>query len=283
MSPLDLFMSTREVELYSLINSYLLAIKRAQLRLSNLWRRTAARRDYPTPDTAHEKTSVTEMAAATRIFKRRVATRKIWATCSAAIFLISETLAYFEGGIITESWNHFIDWVQTSIGSEQGEGTQMIASTSSTGNLVQRDPETLASGHRAFLAAVTYGLLLNDVLFTKELRSLLGNVDTLVAFFIRLLETQQKLDMDVNEESAYLTEEESRYSLELDRARKKVDSDLKSVVHRLRKLDQERLGSARYFNGNDDVDFEPWKSGGVDRLLMKLEFGRVEEGGFQLL
>lgn len=284
--PLDLFLSQREVETYSAINAYLLAIRRAQLRLSDLWRRTAARRDHPSPRVNSNIASSGLANGRDRIIKRRVATRKVWATCSAAIFLVSEASAYFEGEIIRESWDRFEDWVKTPISNEQAEGSEMRASTDSTKDVVQRDPETLASGHRTFLAALTYALLLNDVPFTRELRSLLGNIDHLIAFFNRLLDVQRKLDLefDSSGETVYTAEEEQRYSLELDRVRKKVDSDLKSVVNRLRQLDHERIGSARYLNAeSSESGFEPWIGGGVDRLLMKLEFGRVDEGGFKIV
>jgi hypothetical protein len=276
--PLDLFVSQKDIETYSNINSYLIAIRRARLRLSDLWRRTPARRDHPAPASS---STVTAAEIRQRTISRRVASRKVWATTSAALFLLSETSAYFEGEIIRESWNQFEDWVKQPASEELLDASHRSSATESTdGAVTQKDPETLASGHRAFLASLTYALLLNDILYTKEIRSLLGNVDHLIAFFNRQLEIHQKLDIehDSDGETAYTTEEERRISLELDRARKRVDSDLKSVVNRLRQLDQERIGSGRYLTvSTADSEFEPWKGGGVDRLLMKLEFGRMIE------
>lgn len=285
--PLDLFISPREVEVYSAINAYLIAIRRAQSRLTDLWRRTNARRDHPAPRQQSHNTLISSESGR-RSAARRVGARKVWATCSAAIFLVSEASGYFEGEIIRESWQQFESWVTSPISNEQAEDTQLSASTGSVEDAVQRDPETLAAGHRAFLAALTYALLLNDVPFTRELRSLLGNIDHLIAFFNRLLDVQQKLDLeldDVGGETAYTVEEEQRYSLELDRARKKVDSDMKSVVSRLRQLDHERIGAGRYLSTDifESAGFEPWRGGGVDRLLMKLEFGRVDEAATQLV
>lgn len=152
---------------------------------------------------------------------------------------------------------------------------------------MQRDPETLATGHRIFLASLTYALLLTDHAYTAELRSLLGNVDNLIAFFIRLLDLQHKVDLeaDTTGESSFTAEEERNAALDLDRSRKKVDSAMKSVVNRLRQLDQERIGSERYLNlrasAGEEGDFEVWKGGGVDRLLMKLEFGRMVNEGME--
>lgn len=275
--PLDLFVSQKDIEAYSTINSYLLSIRRARLRLSDLWRRTPARRDHPAPASS---STVTAAEIRQRTISRRVASRKVWATSSAALFLLSETSAYFEGEIIRESWNQFEDWVKQPASQEPLDASHRSNMTESATGTTQKDPETLASGHRAFLASLTYALLLNDIPYTKEVRSLLGNVDHLIAFFNRQLEIHQKLDMehDSDGETAYTAEEERRISLELDRARKRVDSDLKSVVNRLRQLDQERIGSGRYLStAASESEFEPWKGGGVDRLLMKLEFGRLVE------
>ena len=278
---LDLFISSKDVDTYATINAYLLSIRRAQLRLSDLWRITPARRKYL--KSGQTSVSITDDEIKEKIMKRRIASRKIWATTSAALFLLSETSGYFEGEIIRESWNLFEKWVKEPA-SEQplDEGHKSSASEVSPG-ASQKDPETLANGHRAFLASLTYALLLNDIPYTKELRSLLSNVDQLIAFFSRQLEIQQKLDIehDSSGETAYTLEEERRISLELDRARKRVDSGLKSVVNRLKQLDQERIGSGRYLNiSSTESDFEPWKGGGVDRLLMKLEFGRMTEEGY---
>lgn len=288
--PLDLFISSKDIESYSFINSYLLATRRARLRLSDLWRRTPARRDHPAPKGMPGTENTDDIKQ--RILKRRVAVRKVWATTSAALFLLSEISAYFEGEIIRESWDLFEDWVRKPASEETLDASHRSTTVDPTTNSTQKDPETLASGHRIFLASLAYALFLTDIPFTKNLRSLLTNIDHLIAFFNRLLEIQQKLDIehDSGGETGYTTDEERRISLELDRARKRVDSDLKSVVNRLRQLDQERIGSGRYLDvaGGEGGEggfgsFEPWKGGGVDRLLMKLEFGRMVEEGFDIV
>ena len=272
--PLDLFVSQREIRSYAAINAYLLSIRRADLRLSELWRRTAARRDFSSAPTG--------AANRVRIKKRRVATRRVWATCSAALLLLSETSAFFEGEIIRESWSTFEQWVKTPVGP-RSDGKYPLRSSTGPDYASQQDPETLASGHRIFLASLTYALLLTDDRYTRELRSLLGNVDSLIAFFGCLLDMQHKLDLehDAGGETAYTVREEQRISSELDRSRKRVDGDLKAVVARLRHLDQERIGSGRYLDpGPTECGFSAWKGGGVDRLLMKLEFGRMTSDGF---
>lgn len=290
--PLDLFISPHEVETYSSINAYLISIRRAHLRLADLWRRTSARREHPAPpgprSNATEASRAAQAPARKRATIRTVAARKVWATCSAAMCLLSETAAYLEGEIITCSWERFEAWLREP--AEAAHTTVDPGSESSDVDppkVAQRDPETLAAGHCAFLAALTYALFLTDVHYTKELRSLLGNVDQLIALFIRLLDVQQKIDLeqDAGLETVHVEEDERKITLELDRARKRVDSELKSVINRLRQLDHERIGAGRYLDlGHVDAGgFEPWKGGGVDRLLMKLEFGRMRDDGYDII
>jgi len=283
-SPFDLFISTRETDIYSSVNAYLIAIRRAQVRLAELWRRSAARRDYPTLPGHDGNTTSTELRR--RRNQRNKDTRKVWATCSAANFLVSETAAYFEGEIIRESCMHFENWVKSPSFPDMTDESISSDATGNAPDVAQRDPETLATGHRSFLASLVYALLLTDIVYTRELRSLLGNLDTFVATFNNLLDSQsrQDLELNVSGSGSHVDDNEQRLALQLDRARKKVDSDMKSVVNRLRQLDHERIGAARYFSSSvmESGGFEPWKGGGVDRLLMKLEFGRMVEDAFDL-
>lgn len=288
--PLDLFIGTREVETYAAINAYLISVRRSHLRLADLWRRTPARREHPAPPGPRSNATDTGRAAQAparrRAAKRAVATRKIWATCSAAMCLLSETAAYLEGEIIRCSWECFEAWLKMPAESNERTESEVLG-LDATSKPTHRDPETLAAGHRAFLAALTYALFLTDVHYTKELRSLLGNVDQLIALFGRLLEIQQRIDLeqDAGLETEHIEEDERKIGLELDRARKRVDSDLKSVINRLRQLDHQRIGAGRYLDlGHVETGgFEPWKGGGVDRLLMKLEFGRLQEDGYDII
>ena len=208
-------------------------------------------------------------------------------TCSAAVFCISGVAGYFEGEIVKESCDHFEQWVQQPAPAADVDETRASLQSDRATDVAQRDPEMLAAGHRTFLAALVYALLLTDVPFTRELRSLLGNLDAFIAFFIRLLDLQQMVDLERDtERGGSLTEEDERKAaLELDRARKKVDSDLRSVVGRLRQLDHERIGAARYLDTGavENGCFVPWKGGGLDRLLMKLEFGRMTEEDYDIV
>ncbi|KAH0381338.1 hypothetical protein KCU92_g7023, partial [Aureobasidium melanogenum] len=248
-SPLDLFVSRADMDRYSALNAYLLSLRRAHMRLSNLWRESGSRR---------AAANTTRLSAEARQVARTrgVAQRKVWATCSAAVFLLSETTAYFEGELITSSWDTFYSWATAQ----------------------HHDPETLGRAHRSFLAALSYTILLTDAAYTRSLRELLTHIDALVALFGRLQRLQQTSSLGVGG-TDFLDEEEAEVARELDRSRKRVDTALKDVVARLRQLDHERLGAARYLQLDaQDTGFEVWRGGGVDRLLMKLDFGRMTGG-----
>ncbi|KAI5274661.1 hypothetical protein E4T47_02252 [Aureobasidium subglaciale] len=249
-SPLDLFISRGDMDRYSALNAYLLSLRRAHMRLSNLWRESGSRRAAANP--ARLSPEAKQLA-----HTRSTAQRKVWATCSAAVFLLSETTAYFEGELITSSWDAFYSWATAQ----------------------HHDPETLGRAHRAFLAALSYAILLTDAAYTRALRDLLTHIDALVALFGRLQRLQQTSSLDAGGATDFLDDEEAEVAQELDRSRKRVDAALKDVVSRLRQLDHERLGAARYLQTEgQDTGFEVWRGGGVDRLLMKLDFGRMAGG-----
>jgi hypothetical protein len=232
--------------------------------------------------------------------------RKVWATCGAAIFFLSESGAYFEGEVVQESWKHFREWIINPEQRPSSSGQPQSSASTVTRHITElsppdspsvgfrrsvtdserapHDPESLASAHRRFLDSITYSLLLTDFSFTRSLREFLAHVDELVAFVTRLQTIQQNLDLEedgVVDDLANYAQEEKEVSLELDRARKRVDSDLKSLVARLREIDAERVGSGSY-PGQSTLrsgSYEPWRVGGVDRLLMKLDWGSGADDG----
>lgn len=255
--PVDLFVSRSDVAHYARITSYLLALRQSHMRLSDLWRLSAVRRDDPKASWALRQ----------RVRSREVAMRKLWATCSAAVFLLSEMTAYLEGEVIKGSWQHFLQWT-----TKGASGTP-------------HDPEALSSAHRLFISTLMHVLLLNDEKFTRILRTLLGNIDYLIAHFLRLQQLQRSMDLDLESgiTSSHAGRDEQHVTLELDRSRKRVDSGMKDLLARLRELDYERLGDAAFRglqlsdDSKDAQGFEPWRGGGIERLLMKLDFGRVME------
>lgn len=295
-SPLDLFMTKSDVEVYSAINAYLLAFRRSHLHLSQLWRISSIRREYPPPPGYQYSNSPAGRAVLKRRRERNNARtrelRKVWATCAAAIFFLAEGEAYLQGEVVRESFKHFLHWVENprtkveleqrpSSGSRRSQGPDQQVQASE-----QRDPEALSLAHRRFLSSITYSLLLTDHAFTSALRTTFTHVDELVAYVTRLQSIQQNLDLEEDEGfedyKHNYHEEEKHVKLELDRSRRRLDSDLKTLVGRLREIDSERVGASGAANLGkaavvSEEEYEPLKVGGVDRLLMKLDWGGEEE------
>lgn len=308
-SPFDLFITTSEVQIYSALHSYLLAIRRAHLHLTNLWRQSSIRKVYPSPPGPSFGASKTGQKflqqRRSRNNHRNSEMRKVWATCTAAIFLLSEMGGYFEAQVVEEAWQHFRNWIAptTKSGSRPTSAdsnthlevdklaTSMRSSIlSGTSNVeaherATRDPEVLANAQRRFLKTVTHGLLLTDAAFTKLLRTLLLHIDELVAYILRLQTIQQNLDLEEDEgvvdAMANNVQDEKDVQLEIDRSRKRVDSDMKAVVDRLRELDAVRtdldFGEDQLIEKNKKGEYVPWRGPGVERLLMKLDFARTSD------
>jgi hypothetical protein len=293
--PLDLFITKGDMEVYSSISSYLLAIRRAHLHLAQLWRHSSIRRDHPCPpgyqysNSAYGKKLLERRRR--RCSERTRAMRKVWATCAAAVFFLAESEAYFQGAIVQGSFEHFLSWVNGDRGSLLREQPYTIpppltnndtAKSSTTMDVRQQhDPEALALAHRRFLSSVAYSLLLTDPAFAKSLRVFCTHVDELVAHITRLTGIQQSLDLEedegVEDFAQNYKQEEKEVLAELDRARRRLDSDLKGLVERLRDIDSERIGvSAPGVLGiaePNSIEYEPLRVGGIDRLLMKLDWG----------
>ncbi|KAF1944341.1 hypothetical protein EJ02DRAFT_371622 [Clathrospora elynae] len=298
-SPLDLFITKADLDVYSAINACLLAVRRAHLHLAQLWRHSSIRREHPCPpgyqysNSAYGKKMLKRRRQ--RTTKRTQEMRKIWATCAAAIFFLAESEAYFQGAVVQQSFNHFITWVtgpQDLSPLESRFAPSAVLSTpafrKSTTEIdiqQQHDPEALASAHRRFLSSVAYSLLLTDQAFTKTLRTLCAHVDELVAYITRLTTIQQNLDLEedegVEDYAQNYKKEELEVSLEMDRARRRLDSDLKALVERLREIDSERIGASAPGLANGAASevgaYEPLRVGGIDRLLMKLDWSGEEE------
>ncbi|KAF2083812.1 hypothetical protein K490DRAFT_50654 [Saccharata proteae CBS 121410] len=292
--PLDLFLTSSDMEVYAAINAYLLSVRRAHLRLADMWRQSNIRRDHPAPLGPPQSNSRggQQMLKERRVRARAraVKMRKVWASCSAAVFLLSESAAYFEGEVVQESWKHFQQWV---VGGPKRPSQPASDAATSTAHLplntsIPRtflDPELLSRAHRSFLAHLTHALLLTDAPYTHSLRTLLTHIDSLVALISRLQTIQRNIDLENDEGVVDAMQdygaEEKEVERELDRARKRVDSGMKGVVRRLRELDGERVGGGVVGGGEgegewvDGEAFVPGRggSGGIDRLLMKLDFG----------
>lgn len=308
-SPYDLFISPAETATYSALQGYLLSIRRAHMRLSDLWRQTLLRRVHPAP--LGPPASCSDHGAKILATKRERAKRRnrdmrlVWATCSAAVFLLGEMSSYFEGEVADEAWQHLHSWItQTDGYPTSGHASKVTVftdlstpvnkltlshSTRNTkgpappqpqprGEKKPHDPQTLTNSHVAFLTSLTHSLLLTDVSFTASLRSLLQSIDGLVAHLHHLPSIQESRDLEedegiISDVMVNLETEEKECWREVRRGVSRVDAGCKAVVGRLREIDQrgdEGVGGdeSGYI---EEGGFVPWRGGGVERLLMRLE------------
>jgi hypothetical protein len=312
----DLFTTSTELNIYSSLHSYLLSIRRAHMALSNLWRQTLLRRSHPAPLGPPLSCSPHGLkllkSRRERATKRNLDMRAVWATASAAVFLLSEMGSYFEGEVVGGAWADLRTWILgPSEKDDETENLEMSVSslTATTPAADQplipiisipkhqnrpHDPESLSQAHRTFLSHLQSSLLLTDSPFTHLLRTLLTQIDALVALLHRLQNIQSSLDLE--EDDGVVVDAMMNYEkelldviTELDRARKRVDSGLKAIVERLREIDgargEEDLVGGRKGNRNGWGEeerggnggfggeaYEGWKGGGgVERLLMRLD------------
>ncbi|KAJ5431205.1 Spc97/Spc98 [Penicillium cf. griseofulvum] len=323
-APLDLFISSSDIVIYSKIHSYLLGIRRAQIRLGDLWKRTPLRRNYPTPWGPPRSSSVFGQAKLkerrdrdnTRVHQMR----HIWATASACLFMLSEIGGFFQGDVVNESWQHLRQWIEgcsSSTTSAPGSrpGTASSSKSYHTSKIVppdrmctggssesgqqtmgRHDPEALTVAHRRHLSSLVQSLFLTELPFTNALRGLLTNIDRFVALVIRLETIQRNMDLETDEgvEDALVdyAHEEREVWEELRATRNDVEAGIKNLIGSLRDIDDSRSGEGlattfgQIWPGSRQDDstspgfshYVPHKAAGVDRLLMKLDFGSLRSG-----
>ncbi|OJD14336.1 hypothetical protein AJ78_05301 [Emergomyces pasteurianus Ep9510] len=270
--PLDLFLSQADMGLYSKIHSYLLAIRRGQIHLSNLWKLSSLRRTHPAPPLASNRGGQAKCQSnRERALTRAVALRPVWITASRALFVLSELIGYMHGEVISNSWQHLNQWLDevrpsSSRGSRPGTAFSS-ASRSETATAafhlsnqgdpqapkenapLQHDPETITAAHRAHLVSIIQSLFLTDVPFTRTLRSLLTTIDHLIAMIIRLETVQQNLDLETDEgvvdSLADYAAEDKRIMHDLRLARVEVDKGVANLISRLRDIDDNRHGDGK--------------------------------------
>lgn len=298
-SPLDLFLVPSDVQIYSSINAFLLSIHRAHLRLTDLWKITALRRDHPAPpgppygsSTAGQHKVHTLRA---RVKDRSAAMRSVWATSSAAVFFLGETEAYLQGEVVTGTWDGFKAWLRgdstnlkASMSKSQDdenddedediwlkvarESTQsdLQSQKTRTGNTTTttattHDPQTLADAHRRYLAALLKNLLLTTPSFTDPLYHLLQQIDHLVALVHRVHSIWQSLDL---EEDEGVVDAFSDFHKE----ERDVKEQLVVVAGRVKGAIEVLVGCLR------EVDQEKEESGGWDGAFGELALG--EDGAY---
>lgn len=310
-SPLDMVISPSDLQLYSCINSYLLSMRRAHIRLTDLWKITSLRRHHPAPRGANEYAGTLRE----RWSARAAALRSSWTTASAAIFFLGETEAYFQTEIVEGLWEGFLIWLtgkeRRRDGGRSGAATpaahsakHSIATTSdwrpgsssnsTNPNDVSRilsrpapDPQTLVTAHSLYLRTLVHRLLLTQPTFTSLLYTLLNHIDHLVTHIQRLHSIFTSIDLEADagvlDSSTDLDHEERQIMTLIRGVEGKIRQGIEDVVGALRGLEGDVEFLARWEGLDGTVDgheeygdgemYIPARVGGINRLLMKLDFG----------
>ncbi|KAG6040931.1 hypothetical protein E4U41_006583 [Claviceps citrina] len=278
--PLDMVISASDLQLYSAINAYLLSLRRAHIRLTELWKLTSLRRHFPAPC----GTSDYAVTLRERWSDRAWLLRSCWTTASAAIFFLGETEAYFQTEIVAGLWDHFHAWLVPSR-AKPPSPPQPSAAPTPAPPAASHDPETLSTAHTLYLRTLTHRLLLTQPPFTEALHALLTDIDHLAAHLRRLhsLFTSSDLEHDAGVLDTLLDPhaEQSALLAALHGHQAGVKHGIQVVVQALRAMESDPEFLAQW-DGQGLVDEEedgerggylPGRVGGVDRLLMKLDFG----------
>jgi hypothetical protein len=331
-APLDMVLSPSDVQIYSCINAYLLSMRRAHIRLTDLWKITSLRRHHPTSRGDREQIILLRK----RWTARSSSMRSSWTTASAAIFFLAETEAYLQTEIVAGLWEGFHEWLTANdpkhgrsraptptklqddsgdvnegeededdiwLSSEKDKAADQNETPKSPDSTPPQDPQTLSTAHRLYLRTLIHRLLLTQPTFTQPLYNLLIHIDHLVAHLHRLhaIYTSIDLETDAGVVDAFvdLESEERDVKRRLHDIESRVRSGIEDVVAALRALEsdpiftaewegdtapttaadeedeeEQRQGRAR---DTDDAEerggFTAARVGGINRLLMKLDFG----------
>ncbi|KXJ85842.1 Spc98 family-domain-containing protein [Microdochium bolleyi] len=341
--PLDLFLSESDLQVYTTINSYLMSVRRAHLRLTDLWKISSLRRQHPAPPRAPH-CCTRRGAAHTRILKDRWASRSSimrspWTTCSSAIFFLAETEAYMQVEVVEGLWEDFRSWLAgeksgSALYSSESEAprsshksgltvhaqaaaqdatmsstdSEVVAQSKTQKQQPQHDPQSLAIAHRRYLKMLTRRLLLTRSSFTDPLYNLLIHLDHLVALVHRLHGIWASMDLEEDEgvvdAFSNLAAEERDVRNSLREVERKIKAGVEDTIGALRELSidssflaemegddamnelddevADHGASRSSFEGGgggegpqlyDDSQYRPKRIGGIERLLMKLDFG----------
>lgn len=322
-SPLDMILSHSDLNIYSIVNSYLLSLRRAHARLTDLWKITSLRRHYPAPSGADEQA----VALRERWSERLLLMRSSWTTASAAVFFLAETEAFLQTEIVAVLWDDFYSWMTGQQGESSGthkpanhltksnkpeaasvsggdddgdddiwlgsngieETTTTRAAKESSAGQPFHDPQTLSTAHMRYLHTLIHRLLLTQPTFTQPLHSLLVHIDYLVSHVRRLhsIFTALDLEEDAGVVDAFvdLEREEREVQAQLRGVERKVKRGIEEVVAALRALEADSGFMAewegegvREVTAAEEMEEEgarylPPRVGGINRLLMKLDFG----------
>lgn len=309
-SPLDMVISPAQLQIYACINSYLLSLRRAHMRLTDLWKMTCLRRHHAAPAGAGEAA----VALRKRWSARSTARRGSWTTASAAVFFLGETEGYLQTEVVADTWETFSAWLTGHDGRRDGRGggppgapkpagdpddedlflpdeaSSRGSEADAAGSQAPRDPQAIEKAHGLFLDTLAHRLMLTHMSFTEPLYALLTHIDQLVLHMRRLHSIFVSMDLEADagvvDASVDLEQEQAEVVALLRMVEAKVQRGIEAAMEALRALeaDEEFLAACEAegakADDTDDADeasagdrYAPGKVGGVDRLLMKLDFG----------
>ena len=308
--PLDLFLSTDDIQKYSKMASYLLSLRRAELHLSSLWQVTSLRRCQPTPPgpsfsaSNYGQNQLKERRA--REMDRTLKLRRCWAVATVALFLVTELGAYLQGSVIHNYCHSFQRWLKsfqnpqsraeassnptrpsTAEDPNSGENSTELADTLSRTGIDHTvrpllDPSTLGSSHHIFLDSLMHSLFLNTTAVTQPLHQLLISVEHFVAVMNRLAGIYTNLDLeaegvDVGDPMRSYAEEEVEVLSELKRTREEMMDLVVRCSEGLKGWEDIDIMTQPQRDDRHDR-FQLWRkdpggvSDGIEGLIMRLQF-----------
>lgn len=308
----DMVISPSDMHLYCGANAYLMSLRRAHIRLTDLWKLTSLRRHYPGPKGATDYAKELRQ----RWSARSQVLRGTWTTASAAVFFLGETEAYFQTEVVEGLWRGFRAWLagetkpafnlpadtadQMDMSDDEAAPDDLFdqdippptrpttASSSTAPRKDRHDQQTLSTGHAVYLDTLVHRLLLTKETYTRPLYALLVHIDHLVTHVHRLhaIFTSIDLETDAGVVDAFtnLEAEERQVLTQLRAVERSVRRGIDEVVAALEALsvDEEFLhewegegvaAAAQMDDLGPGEAYRPERVGGLNRLLMQLNFG----------
>ncbi|KAI9893131.1 MAG: hypothetical protein M1814_000679 [Vezdaea aestivalis] len=294
--PMDILFAQEDVEIYTEINAYLLAIRKTHLHLSHMWQLASLRKEHSSASgssLANKPSQKAKVAAKRERWNRRMLSmRRMWSTCSATLNFLAELGNYYQQDVVSSSWTDIWEWLQPStMSAKDGKSSDYAPQTSGEGLdsdiyaehfdssnhcIGADDPEAIAMVHKYYIESVLYGLLLRDTPFTTKLYDLLRDTEYLIAYTRKLERAWQRMDLEVDEG---VFDADSDLDVdnvwgELDATAVRIKQELSTLLDRLRTIDGLKSSGVEFSIANQlKTGFTPRKTGPLDRLLTKFDFG----------
>lgn len=305
--PMELFLTSSDVDKYNRIFQYLIASRKCLIKLQSLWHGRRVR--VAALGLANDRTASSQRR---EILKRREQKMRFaWATAALVVFFLETLEYYWQGEVIEPSFQKLTGILgelpdiqkrkrRRSLSPESGHGGQDADSNRGDGihdeddidmetdpksrskpvgvNLVhesQQDPESLSRAHRLFLHFILRALFISDHTFPSVYRTLLETSSNLCTWISSLENLHALVDLRVDSNHELGQSQIPGLLVDLDGGCRLVRKLLDRLVVRLQKIDEERSKAAGALMGlvlNGEGDDGSGGGGKVDRLLMRLNW-----------